>query len=129
MTGFAKHHTFESVKIGNPELFQLHAEFCRTLANAKRLMILTLLSQGEKSVGELADAIGCAMSTVSQHLTVLKTKHAVASRKEGQTVYYHITDPRLIEACLLTRTVLLDGMRRRGEIADQIDPLGLTREA
>ena len=113
------------MKVANPELFQLHADFCRTLASAKRLMIMALLSDGERSVGELADAMGCALPTVSQHLSVLKSKHAVTSRKEGQTVFYRVTDPRLMDACTLIRTVLLDGMRSRGEIADQIDPSGL----
>jgi ArsR family transcriptional regulator len=116
------------MKIGNPELFQLHADLCHTLANPKRLMIMALLSQQEMSVGELAEAMDCALPTVSQHLTVLRSKHAVASHKEGQTVYYRVTDRRLMEACILIRTVLLDGMRERGEIADQIDPSGLVAD-
>jgi DNA-binding transcriptional ArsR family regulator len=113
------------MKVDNPELFQLHADFCRTLANAKRLMIMALLSDGERSVGDLAEAMDCALPTVSQHLTVLKSKHVVSARKEGQTVYYRVNDPRLMEACSLIRTVLLDGMRTRGEVAEQMDPSGL----
>ena len=113
------------MKIRNPEIFHLHAEFCKNLANPKRLMIMALLSHGEMSVGELAEAIGAALPTVSQHLTVLRNKHMVASRKEGQNVYYRGTDPRLMEACILIRTVLLDGMRTRGEIANMVDPAGI----
>lgn len=115
------------MKIRNPELFRLHADFCKMLANPKRLMILALLSKKEMSVGEIADSIDTALATVSQHLTALRNKHIVVARKEGQSVYYSVTDPRLMDACILIRSVLLDGMKRRGEIAREIevDPVGV----
>jgi ArsR family transcriptional regulator len=115
------------MKIRNEEIFHLHAEFCKMLANPKRLMILALLSKQEMSVGELAESMGTAMATVSQHLTALRAKHIVEARKDGQTVYYHTTDPRLMEACISIRTILLDGLKRRGQIAKEIefDPVGV----
>ena len=115
------------MKIRNIEIFQLHADFCGMLSSPKRLMILSLLSKKEMSVGELAESMEIALATVSQHLTVLRSKQIVTARKEGQTVYYKITDPRLIDACTLIRVILLDGMKKRGEIAREIeiDPLGV----
>ena len=97
------------------------------LANPKRLMILALLSKGEMSVGELADGMDTAMATVSQHLARLRNKNIVVARKDGQTVYYRATDPRLMDACVAIRTILLDGMKRRGEMAKEIevDPVGV----
>ena len=53
------------MKLKQYEIFSLHAEFCKTLSNPKRLMILAILSQKESNVGEIADAIGIAMSNVS----------------------------------------------------------------
>jgi len=116
-----------TMKIRNKELFLIHADFCKVLANPKRLMILALLSRQEMNVGEIADSMDTALATVSQHLTALRGKHIVESRREGQTVYYHLKDPRLMEACILIRSVLLDGMKRRGEIAKEIevDPVGV----
>jgi ArsR family transcriptional regulator len=110
------------MKIRNYDIFKLHAEYCRTFANPKRLMILALLTRRELSVGEIADSIGVSMATASQHLSLLRSKHIVDSRRDGQTVYYRPTDPRLMEACRMIRTVLLDGMKLRGEIAQEIDP-------
>ncbi len=109
------------MKIRNYEIFKLHAEYCRSLANPKRLMILAVLKDGEKSVSELAEAINTPLATVSQHLALLRNRHIVDSRKDGQTVYYRATDPRLMDACTIIRTVLLDGMKRRGEVAHEID--------
>ena len=110
------------MEIQNDKLFEMHSEYCRVLANSKRLMILNCLRDGEKSVGEIAETIGSPLSTTSQHLGVLKDKQIVESRKEGQTVYYRVTDPRLLEACDTIRAVLIEGMKRRGEIAREIDP-------
>lgn len=116
------------MKIENPELFQLHSEYCRVLANDRRLMILALLKQGEMSVGEIAAGIGASLAATSQHLGILRNRRIVEARKEGQTVYYRPTDPRLMEACTLIRTILLDGMRKRGELAREMNPDGLTSD-
>ncbi len=110
------------MKVQNVELFQIHADYCRVLANSKRLMIMACLDKKEMSVGEIAECIGAPLSTVSQHLSVLRNKQLVESRKEGQTVFYSPTDRRIMDACRIIRTVLIDGMKKRGEIAQEIDP-------
>ena len=69
-------------------IYALHANFCKTLANPKRLMILFYLSQGEASVGEIARAIEVPLTNVSQHLNILRVNHIVRFRKQGQRAYY-----------------------------------------
>ena len=110
------------MKVRNFEIFELHAETCRVMAHAKRLAILACLDRREMSVGELAEAIGSPLSTVSRHLGALKGRHLVLARKEGHKVFYRTADPRVAEACSLIRTVLIDGMKKRGEIAMEINP-------
>jgi DNA-binding transcriptional ArsR family regulator len=112
------------VKFRNPEVFRYQAEFCKMLAHPIRLMIMTAVSQGELSVGEIARTVDAPLATVSQHLGALKSKHMVECRKEGKTVLYRSTDPRLLKACILIRTILLEGMRKRGEVAEAVDPKG-----
>ena len=103
------------------DIFALHADVCKTLANPKRLMILALLAKGESSVGQIAEAIGAPLPNVSQHLTVLKSQNLVLTRKEGQMVYYRLADRRIIQACTLIRSVLLDQMKARGMVAQEAD--------
>jgi DNA-binding transcriptional ArsR family regulator len=103
------------------EVFEMHASFCGVLANSKRLAIMALLDKKEMNVSELAAALDMPMSTVSRHLTLLKGRHAVKSRKEGTTVYYQPADKRLMEACKVIRTVLFENMKKRGLIAQEID--------
>ena len=102
------------------DIFELHADLCKTLSNPKRLMILALLAKKEMSVGEIAEVIAVPLSNVSQHLSLLKAQSLVQTRKDGQTVHYSLTDRRIIQACTLIRSVLLDKMKERGQIAREI---------
>jgi DNA-binding transcriptional ArsR family regulator len=104
------------------DIFELHAALCKTLSNPKRLMILAMLAKKEMSVGEIAEVIAVPLSNVSQHLSLLKAQSLVQTRKDGQTVYYSLSDRRIIEACTLIRSVLLDKMKKRGQVAQEIDP-------
>jgi len=54
------------------ERYRLHADLCKVLTDPKRLMLVTALRAGERSVGELALAIGVALPNASQHLAVLR---------------------------------------------------------
>ncbi|MFQ6548483.1 ArsR/SmtB family transcription factor [Aestuariibius sp. 2305UL40-4] len=63
-------------------------EIMTLLSNRSRLMILCLLTEGEKSVGQLAEAIGARDAAVSQHLAVLRRERIVKARREGQTMFY-----------------------------------------
>lgn len=108
--------------MGKTNVFELHADLCKTLSNPKRLMILALLARKEMSVGEIAEVLSVPLSNVSQHLSLLKAQGLVHGRKEGQAVHYNITDRRIIQACTLIRSVLLDRMKERGQVAQEIDP-------
>ncbi|MBT9543845.1 MAG: winged helix-turn-helix transcriptional regulator [Candidatus Sericytochromatia bacterium] len=80
------------------------AEFFKALANPVRISILDLLRTGEKSVNDLAISIPMEQSAVSQHLAILRAKHLVKNRKEGNSVFYSIADPAIF--------VLLDDAAR-----------------
>ena len=72
-------------------------ELMTLLSNRNRLMILCLLSEGEKSVGQLAEAVGVRDTAVSQQLAVLRRERIVKPRREGQTMFYRIIDPDVAE--------------------------------
>lgn len=68
----------------------------RLLANEKRLLVLCELAQaGEMSVGALAESVGLSQSALSQHLSLLRADGLVATRREGQTLHYRISDARV----------------------------------
>ncbi len=69
----------------------------------------------------MAKTIGVPLANISQHLTMLKSRNIVNPRKDAQNVYYSLVDPRLIEACAMIRSILLDGMKSRGLVASDVD--------
>jgi DNA-binding transcriptional ArsR family regulator len=84
---------------------QRYAAISHALADAKRLCVLELLSQGERSVSDLSREASCQVPNMSQHLAVLRSVGLVASRREGSTVYYRLADPRILEAYQLIKSV------------------------
>jgi len=74
-------------------------EFCKALADDTRQRILEMLLEGERSVGNIADAFTISQPTISHHLNVLKQFGLVTSRKEGKQVFYAINRDNVIECC------------------------------
>jgi ArsR family transcriptional regulator len=84
---------------------QRSAAVARALGDPKRLCVLESLADGEASVGELAIRVSCQVPNMSQHLAVLRSAGLVATRRDGNTVYYSLTDPRVIEAYQLLQAI------------------------
>ena len=84
---------------------QRYAAISRALADAKRLCVLECLSQGERSVSDLSREASCQVPNMSQHLAVLRSAGLVESRREGNTVLYRLSDPRILEAYKLIQSV------------------------
>jgi DNA-binding transcriptional ArsR family regulator len=66
------------------------ADFLKALAHESRLMILCLLAQGEKSVGDLERLLAMRQPAVSQQLARLRTEGLVTTRREGKVIYYSL---------------------------------------
>lgn len=98
------------------QIFQQHAELCQMLANPVRLEILSLLREGEKRVNELAELTGLNQANISQHLSILRSKGLVATRREGTNIYYRIANPKIIRACDLIREVLVEQATEHAEL-------------
>ena len=90
-------------------LFKMHANVCQALANEHRLAIMYSLKEGERRVSDIAEEVGISVHNVSQHLRVLRQALLVRPRKDGQTVYYSIANPKFMDACGLMR----QGLHRR----------------
>lgn len=66
------------------------SQLLRALGNEKRLMILCLLVEGERSVGELNARLDLSQSALSQHLAVLREEALVHTRRDGQSILYSL---------------------------------------
>ena len=77
----------------NQSLYKRKGELIKALAHPTRMYFVDILSSGERCVCELTDLVGADISTVSKHLSVLKSAGIISDRKKGLNVYYHLTCP------------------------------------
>jgi ArsR family transcriptional regulator len=85
-------------------LRQFKANIFQALAHPTRIAIIEVLRDGELPAGAIIERLGLEQANASQHLSILRTRQIVNSRKEGNQVFYSVRDPLLIE--------VLDIMRR-----------------
>jgi ArsR family transcriptional regulator len=104
----------------NLELYALKAELCKTFADPKRLIIIDELRQGETTVGELARVLEFPQAVVSRHLAILRDKGVVQYRREGTSVYYSLSDPKIGDACDMVHQILLDQIEKNRELAERL---------
>lgn len=74
----------------------------KALANQPRLLVLCHLAEGQElAVGDLAGRVGLSQSALSQHLAKLREQNLVTTRKDAQTVYYSVCDPKAVQVLTL----------------------------
>lgn len=94
------------------QIYTYHAEMCQVFSHPKRLALINVLRNREMSVGELSRELGLALGNLSQHLSMMRERHILVSRKEGNVVFYRIANPRLLEAFDLLREILFEQIRQ-----------------
>ena len=104
-------------------LWEMQADICQLLANPKRLQILNLLKWGELSVGAMVQSLGVPKANLSQHLSLMRQKGILATRRQGTTIYYRLSTPDITEACEIMREVLHEVLDTRGSLSRNIQAL------
>jgi ArsR family transcriptional regulator, virulence genes transcriptional regulator len=99
------------------QLYRLQADLCRVLAEPTRLKLLSLLGARPRAVKDLVEATGERQANISQHLTVMRQRGIVRTQRVGNEVHYRLADPRILEACHITREVLLQQLRQQASLA------------
>ncbi|KUN17101.1 ArsR family transcriptional regulator [Streptomyces antibioticus] len=97
-------------------LYQLKAEFFKTLGHPARIRVLELLSEREHAVAEMLPEVGIEPAHLSQQLAVLRRANLVVTRKEGSTVYYSLTSPHIVELLRVARTILSGVLAGQAEL-------------
>lgn len=80
------------------------SDLLKLLGHPDRLMVLCQLKFGEQSVGELSKNLGIKQSPLSQHLARMRHEGVVTARRDAQTMFYSIADPKVAQVI----TVLYD---------------------
>lgn len=95
------------------QMYRFHAEYCKALANPRRLEILDLLRSGELNLNTLAERMMIKSPALSQHLAVLKQKGFVSTEKTGRRVCCRVARPKILRACDIFRELLFEEIEEK----------------
>jgi DNA-binding transcriptional ArsR family regulator len=101
------------------EIMQLEANFCAALSDPSRLLILYALNDSPRNVTELAGELGLNQPTTSRHLKVLRERGLVATVRTGTTITYHLSDPRLIQALDIMRSIMRERLTHQVNLINE----------
>ena len=101
-------------------LYQLKAEFFKTLGHPARIRVLELLSEREYAVAEMLPEVGIEAAHLSQQLAVLRRANLVTARKEGSSVRYSLTSPHVAELLAVARLILTGVLSGQAELLDDL---------
>ena len=112
----------QAVPVTRP-IYQVKADFFKTLGHPARIRVLELLRDGERSVGELIPAVGIEASHLSQQLGILRRANILQVRKEGAAVRYSVTDPRIFDLLEVARAILTSSLAGSSELLAELQML------
>lgn len=104
-------------------IYEVKAEFFKTLGHPARIRILEVLREGERAVSELIPEVGIEPSHLSQQLAVLRRAGLVRSRKDGSSVLYSVTEPRLFQLLEVAKGILTSSLTETRDLLEQLEGL------
>jgi DNA-binding transcriptional ArsR family regulator len=101
-------------------LYQMKADFFKTLGHPARIRVLELLSDREYAVSEMLPEVGIEPANLSQQLSVLRRAGLVTARREGLSVSYMLTSPRVAELLAVARAILTGVVAGQAELLEDL---------
>lgn len=103
------------------DFYMRHADFCKFMANPKRIEILFLLGEKEMCVDDIATAMEVKVPNASQHLAVMRDRGVVVVRRDGNKMYYSIANPKTLQACIMMREAMVTQMEKQIDMVKGTD--------
>ncbi len=100
-------------------LRQFKAEIFQALGHPTRVAIVEYLRLGEISVGQLCEKVGIEQANASQHLAVLRSKHIVETRKDGNQIFYRLRSPLVGDMLEMMRQYFFEHMNEAMQMMKQ----------
>lgn len=107
-------------------IYQVKAEFFRTLGHPARIRVLEILQGGERPVSELLPEVGIEASHLSQQLGVMRRAGIIQSRKVGSNVYYSVGDPKFFELLDVAKRIITSSLAESQLLLEQMEASGVS---
>lgn len=110
-------------------IYQVKADFFKTLSHPARIRILEVLRDGEQSVSQMIPQVGIEASHLSQQLAVLRRANILQSHKEGTTVYYSVTDERMFQLLEVAKAIITSSLAESTQLIAELNSLEFVEQA
>jgi ArsR family transcriptional regulator len=113
--------------VATAPIYQVKADFFKTLGHPARIRILEVLREGERPVGALIPEIGIESSHLSQQLGILRRANVVQARKEGASVVYSVGNPMLFELLDVAKAILTSSLVETRDLLAELETVSDSR--
>jgi len=104
-------------------IYQLKAQFFKTLGHPARIKVLEVLAAGPRSVSDLQPEVGIESSHLSQQLAVLRKAGIVTATRQGSSMIYSVTDPQVLELLTGAKQIITTSLTSAGELLAELDAI------
>ena len=110
-------------------IYQVKADFFKTLGHPARIRVLELLRDGEQTVGQLIPDVGLEPSHLSQQLGILRRAGVLQTHKMGSSVVYSVTDARIFELLAVAKAILTTSLAGSQDLLAELQTLDFPEES
>ena len=104
-------------------IYEVKAEFFKTLGHPARIRVLEVLTDGPHSVSELQPHVGIESSHLSQQLAVLRRAGIVEAERQGSSMIYSVVDPQVFELLQVAKRIITHSLAEAGELLEDLNAL------
>ncbi len=102
-------------------VFDVKAEFFKTMSHPARIRVLELLREGPRSVSDLQPDVGIEASHLSQQLAVLRRAGFVSSERQGNAMIYSVVDPQIYELLQSAKEIIARSLAGAGDLLADLE--------
>lgn len=103
-------------RIDPADSYEVRARVCKAIADPRRLLIINMLRDGPRSVGQIALAAGLSQPNTSQHLAILRERGILNASRSGSATYYSLRNPKVLAAVDLLWESMSEDIAARGRV-------------
>ena len=104
-------------------VYEIKAQFFKTLGHPARIRILEVLAGGPRSVSGLQPDVGIEHSHLSQQLAVLRKAGVVVADRQGSSMIYSVVDPKVFELLSVAKQIITTSLTGAGELLADLDSI------